>query len=143
MASEGASEAPAEQAQTAPVKKLYAQDFEWGKTIGEGAYGEVKLATAIETGVTYAIKVFLSASIFGYSPSYRLVHVKVVNKKHVIQQKKVEWVNREKTLLDKLRHPNIVNLFYTFSSPENLHFVMEYWCVRSPIYKLLNLTRGV
>eukprot|EP01096_Ripella_sp_DP13-Kostka_P001319 TRINITY_DN1156_c0_g1_i1.p1 TRINITY_DN1156_c0_g1~~TRINITY_DN1156_c0_g1_i1.p1 ORF type:complete len:569 (+),score=250.40 TRINITY_DN1156_c0_g1_i1:79-1707(+) len=87
-------------------RKRYKEDFDWGKVIGEGAYGEVKLATDKETGVTYAIK--------------------VLNKKHIIAQKKVEWVNREKVLLDRLRHPNIVNLYFTFSDPESLHFVLEY-----------------
>jgi len=88
------------------VRKRYREDFEWGKVLGEGAYGEVRLATDKETGVTYAIK--------------------ICNKKHIIAQKKVEWVNREKVLLDKLRHPNIVNLYFTFSDPESLHFVLEY-----------------
>eukprot|EP01094_Clydonella_sp_ATCC50884_P011053 TRINITY_DN20850_c0_g1_i1.p1 TRINITY_DN20850_c0_g1~~TRINITY_DN20850_c0_g1_i1.p1 ORF type:complete len:528 (+),score=230.40 TRINITY_DN20850_c0_g1_i1:141-1724(+) len=87
-------------------RKLYREDFEWGEVVGEGAYGEVQLATVKETGITYAVK--------------------ILNKKHIIAQKKVPWVNREKMLLDKLRHPNIVDLFYTFSDPERLHFVLEY-----------------
>eukprot|EP01095_Lingulamoeba_sp_RSL-Kostka_P010906 TRINITY_DN400_c0_g3_i1.p1 TRINITY_DN400_c0_g3~~TRINITY_DN400_c0_g3_i1.p1 ORF type:complete len:513 (+),score=225.01 TRINITY_DN400_c0_g3_i1:218-1756(+) len=101
------------------VKKLYREDFEWGKVIGEGAYGEVQLATEKNSGVDYAVK--------------------ILNKKHIIQNKKVEWVNREKVLLDKLRHPNIINLYYTFSDPERLHFVLEY----CPFGELLDKIREV
>jgi serine/threonine protein kinase len=60
----------------------------------------VQIATVKETGISYAVK--------------------ILNKKHIINQKKVAWVNREKVLLDRLRHPNIVDLFYTFSDPDNL-----------------------
>ena len=46
--------------------------------------------------------------------------VKILNKKQIVAQKKVEWVNREKFLLDRMRHPNIVSLYFTFSDPQNL-----------------------
>lgn len=90
-----------------PARKRYKEDFDWDEGIlGEGAFGEVKRAVDKETGIVYAIK--------------------ILNKKHIIEQKKLEWVNREKFLLDKLRHPNIANLYFTFSDPQNLHFVLEF-----------------
>jgi len=95
-----------EPAKAAPRKK-YREDFIWQEQpIGRGAYGEVLLATDKETNITYAVK--------------------ILNKKHIIAQKKVECVTREKVLLDMLRHPNIVNLYFTFSDPDNLHYVLEY-----------------
>jgi len=96
------SEAPKE----AP-RKRHKEDFDWDEDIiGNGAFGEVKLAIDKETGVRYAVK--------------------ILNKKQIVAQKKVEWVNREKFLLDRLRHPNIVSLYFTFSDPQNLYFVLEY-----------------
>ena len=60
--------------------------------------------------------------------------IKILNKKHIIEQKKVEWVNREKVLLDRLRHPNIVNLYFTFSDPENLRNYFIYFIDFGRIY---------
>jgi len=88
-------------------RKRHKEDFDWDDDIvGNGAFGEVKLARDKETGIQYAVK--------------------ILNKKQIISQNKVEWVNREKFLLDRLRHPNIVSLFFTFSDPQNLYFVLEY-----------------
>ena len=63
------------------------------------------MATDKETNITYAVK--------------------ILNKKHIIAQKKVECVTREKVLLDMLRHPNIVNLYFTFSDPDNLRILSK------------------
>lgn len=80
--------------------KKTAADFKTIRNIGEGAFGQVRLATDLETG--------------------REVAIKVLDKKHIIKEKKVEWVEREKCILDKLRHPSIVTLFYTFQDRDSL-----------------------
>lgn len=102
--------APEPEAPATPTnvpRKRHKEDFDWDEDIiGNGAFGEVKLARDKETGVQYAVK--------------------ILNKNQIIQQKKKEWVEREKFLLDKLRHPNIVSLYFTFSDPDNLYFVLEY-----------------
>lgn len=75
-------------------------DFKTVRNIGEGAFGQVRLAMDLETGQEVAIK--------------------VLDKKHIIKEKKVEWVEREKCILDKLRHPSIVTLFYTYQDRDSL-----------------------
>merc|ERR1712137_1151117 len=88
-------------------RKRHKEDFDWDEDIiGTGAFGEVKVAVDKETKAKYAVK--------------------ILNKKQILAQKKAEWVNREKFLLDRLRHPNIVSLYFTFSDPQNLYFVLEY-----------------
>lgn len=46
--------------------------------------------------------------------------VKILEKNHIIKEKKIEWVEREKNLLDKLSHPAIITLYYTF---QDHHFL--------------------
>merc|ERR1712137_1248547 len=88
-------------------RKRHKEDFDWDEDIiGTGAFGEVKVAVDKETKAKYAVK--------------------ILNKKQILAQKKAEWVKREKFLLDRMRHPNIVSLYFTFSDPQSLYFVLEY-----------------
>jgi 3-phosphoinositide dependent protein kinase-1 len=49
-----------------------------------------------------------------------------LDKKHIIKEKKVKYVQIEKDVLNKLSHPFVVRLFYTFQSASSLYFVLEY-----------------
>ena len=62
-----------------------------GKTIGEGTFGKVKLATHIFTGEKVAIK--------------------VLEKERIIDVTDVERVAREIHILKLVRHPNIIQLY--------------------------------
>ncbi|KAK7977682.1 AGC/PDK1 protein kinase [Apiospora saccharicola] len=65
------------------------RDFSFGRTLGEGSYSTVYLATDRQTLKEYAIK--------------------VLEKRHIIKEKKIKYVNIEKDTLNRLtEHPGIV-----------------------------------
>ncbi|CCH43979.1 MAP/microtubule affinity-regulating kinase 3 [Wickerhamomyces ciferrii] len=95
----------AQQVQAASRKRSV-QDFQFGNRIGEGSYSTVFKATDIQNKKLYAIK--------------------VLSKKHIVKEKKIKYVNIEKTTLNRLgRHPGIVTLYYTFQDDASLYFVID------------------
>ncbi|KAL8668568.1 MAG: hypothetical protein Q9168_006806 [Polycauliona sp. 1 TL-2023] len=87
------------------VKKGF-RDFQFGRTLGEGSYSTVMAATDRDTGREFAIK--------------------VLDKKHIIKEKKVKYVNVEKDTLNRLtEHPGVVRLYYTFQDERSLYFVLD------------------
>lgn len=83
------------------------KDFVFGKDLGEGSYSTVVLATDKHTGKKYAVK--------------------ILDKRHIIKEKKVKYVNIEKHSLNRLNDsPGIVSLFFTFQDKYSLYFVLEY-----------------
>eukprot|EP01102_Stenamoeba_stenopodia_P020691 TRINITY_DN8162_c0_g1_i1.p1 TRINITY_DN8162_c0_g1~~TRINITY_DN8162_c0_g1_i1.p1 ORF type:complete len:476 (-),score=96.59 TRINITY_DN8162_c0_g1_i1:24-1451(-) len=97
-------------------QKKNPNDFNFGKTLGEGSYGVVKLAVEKATGIEFAIK--------------------ILDKAQMVKEHKTSWVNREKVILDLLRHPFVVNLFCTFQDATFLYFVTEY-CSNGELLKQL------
>ena len=90
---------------TKTVKKGV-KDFSFGRTLGEGSYSTVMAATDRQTNREYAIK--------------------VLDKRHIIKEKKVKYVNIEKDTLNRLTdHPGIVRLYYTFQDERQLYFVLD------------------
>jgi 3-phosphoinositide dependent protein kinase-1 len=88
------------------VTKKGVKDFEFGRTLGEGSYSTVLAATDRTTLREYAIK--------------------VLDKHHIIKEKKVKYVGIEKDTLNKLNdHPGIVRLYYTFQDERSLYFVLD------------------
>lgn len=82
------------------------QDFSFGRILGEGSYSSVYLATDRQTRKDYAIK--------------------VLEKRHIIKEKKVKYVNIEKNTLNRLtEHPGIVRLYYTFQDEASLYYVLD------------------
>ena len=82
------------------------KDFQFGRTLGEGSYSNVVAATDRQTGKEYAIK--------------------VLDKRHIIKEKKVKYVNIEKDTLNRLtEHPGVVRLYYTFQDEQSLYFVLD------------------
>lgn len=92
-----------------PVQKILkkgVKDFNFGRTLGEGSYSTVLAATDRQTLREYAIK--------------------VLDKRHIIKEKKVKYVNIEKDTLNRLTdHPGIVRLYYTFQDERSLYFVLD------------------
>ncbi|XP_020293934.1 3-phosphoinositide-dependent protein kinase 1 [Pseudomyrmex gracilis] len=91
-----------------PTHKRTPKDFIFGKVIGEGSFSTVYLAKDIHTSKEYAIK--------------------VCDKRHIIKEKKTEYVKREKEVLNMLasaKH-SFVRLFCTFQDMERLYFVLSY-----------------
>lgn len=88
-----------------PVKKGV-RDFNFGRVLGEGSYSTVYLATDRQTLREYAVK--------------------VLEKKHIIKEKKIKYVNIEKNTLNRLtEHPGIVRLYYTFQDETSLYYVLD------------------
>ncbi|KAF6832500.1 Serine/threonine-protein kinase ksg1 [Colletotrichum musicola] len=82
------------------------RDFSFGPVLGEGSYSTVFLATDRQTLKEYAIK--------------------VLEKKHIIKEKKIKYVNIEKNTLNRLtEHPGIVRLYYTFQDEGSLYYVLD------------------
>lgn len=82
------------------------RDFAFGPTLGEGSYSTVVLATDRQTLKEYAVK--------------------ILDKKHIIKEKKIKYVNIEKDTLNRLiEHPGIVRLYYTFQDSTSLYYVLD------------------
>ncbi|KAL5019256.1 hypothetical protein ScPMuIL_004978 [Solemya velum] len=88
-----------------PIKKT-PEDFIFGKVIGEGSYSTVYLAKELSSGKEFAIK--------------------VLEKKHIMRERKGDYVMREKEVLMKLNHPFFIRLYYTFQDEDRLYFVLSY-----------------
>lgn len=83
------------------------RDFTFGRVLGEGSYSTVYLATDRQTLKEYAIK--------------------VLEKKHIIKEKKIKYVNIEKNTLNRLtEHPGIVRLYYTFQDETCLYYALDF-----------------
>jgi 3-phosphoinositide dependent protein kinase-1 len=82
------------------------RDFTFGRTLGEGSYSTVVLATDRQTLKDYAVK--------------------ILDKRHIIKEKKIKYVNIEKNTLNRLtEHPGIVRLYYTFQDEKSLYYVLD------------------
>ncbi|CAK4403497.1 unnamed protein product [Aphanomyces euteiches] len=83
-------------------------DLEMLKVIGRGTFAQqVALAKDRQTSNVYAVK--------------------SCDKQNLVKRKQVVHTWTEKRILEKLRgHPFIVTLFSTFSTPDEVHFVLEY-----------------
>ena len=49
-----------------------------------------------------------------------VVTVKILSKHHIVREKKVPYVKREREVLVKIKHPFFVKLYFTFQDKENL-----------------------
>jgi serine/threonine protein kinase len=88
------------------IKKLKVEDLEIKITLGTGSFGRVHLVKYKATGKHYAMK--------------------VLKKAEVIKLRQVEHTMNEKTILEKLDHPFLVQILGTFQDPNNLYLVLEY-----------------
>ena len=92
-----------------PVQKYIkkgVKDFHFGRALGDGSYSTVLAATDRQTLQEFAIK--------------------VLDKGHIIKEKKVKYVNIEKDTLNRLKnHPGVIRLHYTFQDERSLYFVLD------------------
>lgn len=84
-----------------------ADDFEALKVLGKGGYGKVMLVRQKSTGKLYAQKQLKKASM-------------------IIRAKTVEYTKAERQILEDVRHPFIVKLFYAFQDHSKLYLILEY-----------------
>ncbi|ETV75761.1 AGC/PDK1 protein kinase, variant [Aphanomyces astaci] len=91
--------------------KPSASEFTFGRELGQGNFSRVFLATHNATKEVFAVKLIEKARIM----RMKIRHPNIFNE-----------VNMEKTVLNMLRHPNIVRMYHTFQDAANLYFLMEY-----------------
>ncbi|XP_018421310.1 PREDICTED: 3-phosphoinositide-dependent protein kinase 1 [Nanorana parkeri] len=94
------------QQQTQQPRKKHPQDFKFGKILGEGSFSTVVLAKELTTGREYAIK--------------------ILQKRHIVKEKKVPYVTRERDVMSRLDHPFFVKLYFTFQDVEKLYFGLSF-----------------
>ena len=81
-------------------------DFEFGRILGEGSYSTVLYAKEPLRSKEYAVK--------------------VLDKYHIVKEKKIKYVTIEKDVLNRLKNQFCVKLYYTFQDSSSLYFVLEY-----------------
>eukprot|EP01126_Amoeba_proteus_P031573 TRINITY_DN3094_c0_g2_i10.p2 TRINITY_DN3094_c0_g2~~TRINITY_DN3094_c0_g2_i10.p2 ORF type:complete len:116 (+),score=26.29 TRINITY_DN3094_c0_g2_i10:80-427(+) len=84
------------------TNKPSAADFTWKQVLGEGAFGDVVLATENATGVDYAVKKML--------------------KSHLSKESNKKFVMNERNVLSACNHPSIVKLHKAFRDD-------QYFCI--------------
>ena len=81
-------------------------DFNFIRTLGTGSFGRVHLVRSCHNTRFYAVK--------------------VLSKDRVVRMKQVEHTNSEREMLERVRHPFLVNLWGTFKDCKNLYMVMDF-----------------
>ncbi|KAK1426477.1 hypothetical protein QVD17_15151 [Tagetes erecta] len=80
--------------------------FEIGKLLGHGTFAKVYLARNVKTNESVAIK--------------------VIDKEKIMKGGLISHIKREISILRRVRHPNIVQLFEVMATKSKIFFVMEY-----------------
>lgn len=96
------------------------QSFEKLKLLGKGDVGKVYLVREKATKRLYAMK--------------------ILNKKEMIERKKIKRVLAEQGILETANHPFIVSLYHSFQSEDHLYLCMEY-CMGGEFFRALQTRR--
>ncbi|KAK6124281.1 hypothetical protein DH2020_041972 [Rehmannia glutinosa] len=88
------------------VKGLILGRYEIGKLLGHGTFAKVYHARNVKTGENVAIK--------------------VIDKEKILKVGLIAHIKREISILRRVRHPNIVQLFEVMATKAKIFFVMEY-----------------
>eukprot|EP00041_Stephanoeca_diplocostata_P015199 m.288505 g.288505 ORF g.288505 m.288505 type:complete len:525 (+) comp19961_c0_seq3:216-1790(+) len=86
--------------------KLGINDFDCMKTIGRGAFGEVKLVQKKDTGQIFAMK--------------------ILRKADMLEKEQVAHVKAERDVLVEADNTWVVRMYYSFQDNQNLYLVMEF-----------------
>jgi len=87
-------------------EKVSVKDFDLLNVVGKGSFGKVLQVRKKDNGRIYAMK--------------------VLNKKTILERNELEHTKAEKNILQKLVHPFLVNLNYSFQTEDKLYFIMDY-----------------
>eukprot|EP00708_Paratrimastix_pyriformis_P002252 GAFH01000994.1.p1 GENE.GAFH01000994.1~~GAFH01000994.1.p1 ORF type:complete len:518 (-),score=151.53 GAFH01000994.1:570-2123(-) len=100
--------------QTAPqhTDSVTRDDFHFLKVIGKGSFGKVLLVRKKTRG-----------SNAHAGPIYAM---KILKKRKLIQGQQVQHTNTERRVLEKIDHPFIVGLKYSFQTESTLYLVLDY-----------------
>ncbi|KAL2343289.1 hypothetical protein Fmac_004574 [Flemingia macrophylla] len=99
------AEAEAE-AESSAKGRLVLGRFEVGKLLGHGTFAKVHHARNTKTGESVAIK--------------------IISKEKILKGGLVSHIKREISILRRVRHPNIVQLFEVMATKTKIYFVMEF-----------------
>ena len=105
---------PSDKSQKMP-KKTTIRDYEFLGILGEGSFGKVHHVVKKCDGEQYALK--------------------VITKKNMTKKLQVE-IQRERSLLMKVDHPNIIKLHQCFHDAKNLYFAMD-WCTNGELFNYM------
>jgi serine/threonine protein kinase len=100
------SDGGAPRAKAAAHKKMSVKDFDLLNVVGKGSFGKVMQVRKKDTGAIYAMK--------------------VLSKKHIVLNNEVEHTKAERSILERLNHPFLMNLVYSFQTDDKLYFIMEF-----------------
>lgn len=81
-------------------------DFVWGVTLGEGAFGNVKLAWLKKN-------------------KDKKVAIKAMKKIDIVQSKHVDHIENEKKILELISHPFIMKYFGFMQDDRYIYFITE------------------
>ncbi|KAK9050183.1 hypothetical protein SSX86_030847 [Deinandra increscens subsp. villosa] len=87
-------------------QELLLNRFEIGKLLGHGSFSKVYLARNVKTN--------------------EFVAIKVIDKEQIMKGGLIAHIKREISILRRVRHPNIVQLFEVMATKSKIFFVMEY-----------------
>eukprot|EP01026_Neomeris_dumetosa_P069887 TRINITY_DN6934_c1_g1_i1.p1 TRINITY_DN6934_c1_g1~~TRINITY_DN6934_c1_g1_i1.p1 ORF type:complete len:371 (-),score=61.53 TRINITY_DN6934_c1_g1_i1:158-1243(-) len=90
---------------SAPKLQLTLEDFDLLYKLGDGSYSTVVAATLKKNEKVYALK--------------------IMDKSFLLRNQMVEYVRQERFVLDRLRHPGIVQLHFTFQDSKQLFMGLE------------------
>eukprot|EP01062_Namystynia_karyoxenos_P005636 TRINITY_DN11959_c0_g2_i1.p1 TRINITY_DN11959_c0_g2~~TRINITY_DN11959_c0_g2_i1.p1 ORF type:complete len:657 (+),score=152.66 TRINITY_DN11959_c0_g2_i1:260-2230(+) len=93
-------------------------DFDFIHVVGRGAYGRVIKVREKATGNIYVCK--------------------VLEKQAIIKHRMLHEVKKESSLLQKVQHPNIVDLIHAFQTRDKLFLVMEFLAGGELFFHMMN-----
>ena len=100
-------------------KKLWSlQDFEIGKPVGNGKYGNVYLGREKESKHTVAIKVIFKENLSKFGTEHE--------------------ARREIEIHNSLNHPNILEMFGYFYDEERIYLILEY-AAKGDVYSCFSI----
>ena len=91
--------------------------FDLGATLGTGTFGRVRIVTY----VPHASQAHVPSHVSPGQPMY--LALKMLKKSEIIRLKQVEHIKAEKSILSRIAHPFIVNLYAAFQDERNLYMV--------------------
>ncbi|EGG16926.1 protein serine/threonine kinase [Cavenderia fasciculata] len=87
-------------------ERVGVHDFDLLNLVGKGSFGKVIQVRKKDTGEIFAMK--------------------VLSKKHIVEHNEVEHTLSERNILQKINHPFLVNLNYSFQTEDKLYFILDY-----------------
>ncbi|XP_052182908.1 CBL-interacting serine/threonine-protein kinase 12-like [Diospyros lotus] len=106
MAEKPAAAAPSTQKTKKEAQALLLGRYEIGKLLGHGTFAKVYHARNVQTGEDVAIK--------------------IIDKEKILKVGLIAHIKREISILRRVRHPNIVQLFEVMATKTKIFFVMEF-----------------